>query len=147
MTALSVALCERVGLTLAIGACLFAAAVVLRARGEVYGRALIPGLLAGAAPLLIPLALRSSGHCCIGQACLPVCMLGCVAGGFIAGVSLGLATVSEQQNRGGFLLSATLVAGLAGMLGCAMSGASGIVGMAVSMLITSLPVTLVARAR
>jgi hypothetical protein len=74
-------------------------------------------------------------------------MLGCIGGGLVAGISLGVAAASESDNRAAFLLSATTVAGLVGMLGCAMSGILGVLGMAIAMLATSLPVSFVAKAR
>jgi hypothetical protein len=104
----------------------------LRARGQVYGRALLPGLLAGSAPLVLPLVLRASGHCCIGGACWSLCMLGCVGGGLLAGIAIGVVAGGEEEDRGTFLLAATLVAGLSGVLGCAMAGLSGIAGMVIS---------------
>ena len=147
MVALSLLVCTRPLLTLATGACLFLVAAALRWRGEVYARALVPGFLAGSAPLLLPLLFRSASHCCIGGVCCSACLLGCIGGGVIAGVAVGLAAALERDQRGVFLLSATLVAGLAGMLGCAIVGLSGIAGMMIALAVTSLPVTLAARAR
>jgi hypothetical protein len=147
IAALSLLLTDRLGTTLAVSALLIVLSVSLRARGLAYGRALVPGFLAGAAPLVLPLLLRSSGHCCIGQACWQVCMLGCIGGGFVAGISLGMASASQPDNRAAFLLSATAVAGLVGMLGCAVSGISGVLGMVAAMLLTSLPVSIMASAK
>jgi hypothetical protein len=147
MAALSLLVCERPALTLACGGLLFVLAVALRARGGSYGRALVPGLLAGSAPLILPLVLRASGHCCIGGACWSLCMLGCTLGGLVAGVAIGVAAAMERDQRGAFLLSATLVAGLAGVLGCAMAGASGIAGMALAIAGASIPTAIAARAR
>ena len=147
IAALSMLLTHRPAVTIAVSALLVVVAVSFRARGLAYGRALVPGFVAGAAPLVLPILLRSSGHCCIGQACWQVCMLGCIAGGLVAGISLGMATASQTEDRSAFLLSATAVAGLVGMLGCAISGVSGVIGMVLAMLITSLPVTLVAKVR
>lgn len=147
IAALSLLLTNRPMFTLLVSAILMFLAVSLSARGLAYGRALVPGLCAGAAPLVLPLLLRNAGHCCIGEACWQVCMLGCIGGGFVAGIALGSATASQPENRGTFLLSATAVAGLVGMLGCAISGMSGVIGMAVAMLITSLPVSFVVKAR
>lgn len=147
LAALSMLLTHRPAVTLTVSALLAVAAVSFRVRGLAYGRALVPGFTAGAAPLVLPILLRSSGHCCIGQACWQVCMLGCIGGGLVAGISLGLATASQAQDRRAFLLSATAVAGLVGMLGCAISGVSGVIGMVLSMLFTTVPVTLAAKAR
>jgi hypothetical protein len=147
IAALSMLFTHRLAVTLAVSALLFVLAVSLSAKGLAYGRALVPGFLAGAAPLVLPIVLRTSGHCCIGEACWQVCLLGCIGGGLVAGLSLGMAAASQPTDRGIFLLSATAVAGLVGMLGCALSGVSGVIGMVVAMLIVSLPVTLVAKAR
>lgn len=147
ITSLSAVVCGSVAIALAIGSVLAVATIALRARGQAFGRAITPGFIAGAAPLMLPLALRSFGHCCIGQACWSVCMLGCIVGGFVAGVSLGIVSAAERENRAMFLLAATLIAGLVGVLGCAISGVSGIAGMAVAMVATSLPVSVVASAR
>lgn len=147
MVALSCLVCEKPSLALGAGALLFVFAIGLRARGQAYGRALMPGLLAGSAPLILPLVLRASGHCCIGGACWSLCMLGCTLGGLLAGVAIGVMAAGEREDRGAFLLSATAVAGLSGVLGCAMAGASGIAGMAIAIAVTSLPTALLARAR
>lgn len=147
IAALSALLTDRLAVTLTVSAILIILTVSLSARGLAYGRAVVPGFVAGAAPLALPLLLRSSGHCCIGQACWQVCMLGCIAGGFVAGLSLGLGTAAQRDGRAAFLLSATAVAGLVGMLGCGVSGISGVIGMTVAMLATSLPVSFVAKAR
>jgi hypothetical protein len=145
MVALALYVGDRPRHTLLVGALLALAAASLRWRGETYARALTPGFLAGSAPLLLPLLFRATSHCCIGSICMSSCMLGCVGGGVIAGVAVGLAAALEQRSRGPFLLSASLIAGLAGMLGCAVVGVSGVIGMAVALAITSLPVTLAAR--
>ena len=147
IAALSALWSNRVSFTVVIGSLLFCASVALRTRGQAYGRAFVPGLVAGATPLLFPLALRTWGHCCIGQACLPACLLGCVAGGFVAGLFLGTSASQERENRSAFLLSSTLIAGLTGMLGCGVSGVSGVLGMAAAMVATSLPLSLASKAR
>jgi hypothetical protein len=58
-----------------------------------------------------------------------------------------MATASQPDGRAAFLLSATAVAGLVGMLGCAISGIAGVIGMTIAMLAVSLPVSFVAKAR
>ena len=126
---------------------LFVLAACLRARGQVYGRALLPGLLAGSVPLVLPLLLRAAGHCCIGGACWSLCMVGCIGGGLLAGIAIGLRAAAEREERATFLLVATLVAGLTGVLGCAMAGASGIAGMVIATAAAPWPVAIAARAR
>lgn len=147
MTALSFVACGKPVVTALAGLTLLGLAVGFRWRGQTFGRAVTPGLFAGTASLVLPLALRTGGHCCIGGACWSTCMLGCIGGGILSGVAIGLASASEKERRWTFLISATLIAGFAGMLGCAIVGAAGVVGMAFSVVATSLPVVAIARLR
>jgi hypothetical protein len=148
MVALSLVACDRPALTFAAGATLLALAVAFRWRGETWGRAVTPGLLAGSVPLLLPLLLRSSGHCCVGgEVCWSACMIGCIGGGILAGAAIGIASAVEKEHRWAFLSAATLLAGFAGMLGCAVVGVAGMAGMALAVVATSLPVAMVARMR
>jgi hypothetical protein len=116
-------------------------------RGQVWGRAVVPGLLAGSAPLVLPPLLRSAGHFCIGNGCWSICMLGCTLGGLLAGIAIGVASAAEKEGRAKFLCAATLLASLAGILGCAIVGAAGMAGMALAVLLSSLPTAAVARLR
>jgi hypothetical protein len=133
LVAVSVLACRRPDFTLPAGAALFVVTAWLRARGQAYARAIVPGFVSGAAPLVLPLALRTSGHCCIGGACWSGCMLACVAGGLLAGVGAGFFAAAERESRGAFLTSLLLVAGLVGVLGCVMAGLVGVVGMALAL--------------
>jgi hypothetical protein len=134
-------------LTVLAGATLLGLALAFRWRGQVWGRAVMPGLLAGSAPLVLPPLLRSAGHCCIGNTCWSFCMLGCTLGGLLAGVAIGVASAREKEGRLKFLGAATVLAGLAGSLGCAIVGAAGIAGMALAVILSSLPAAAVARLR
>jgi hypothetical protein len=133
LVALSIVACGTPEVTLPTGVVLFGVTAWLRARGQAYGRAILPGFLAGAAPFLLPIVLRTSGHCCIGGACWSGCMLACVGGGLFAGVGAGFFAASEQQARAPFLASVLLIAGLVGVQGCVMAGLSGVVGMTVGL--------------
>jgi hypothetical protein len=147
MVVLSLLVCQQPGLSGLGGSVLLSLAVGFRWRGGALGRAVLPGLLAGSVPLVLPVLMRSSGHCCIGGACWSICMLGCVAGGVLAGVAVGVASRAEQEGRWAFLSAATLIAGLSGLLGCAVVGTAGIVGMVISCVVSSLQVAVVARLR
>ncbi|HTV22357.1 MAG TPA: hypothetical protein VMG12_26900 [Polyangiaceae bacterium] len=127
------------------GLALFALVAVLGWRGQSYGRAVVPGLLAGSVPLVLPLLMRSTGLCCVGGVCLPFCMLGCTVGGLVVGISLGLRSAAERQGRWTFLAAATSIAALAGILGCAIVGTAGIAGMLGAVVVSSLPVAVAAR--
>jgi hypothetical protein len=133
LVAFSMLACGRPALTIATGVVLFAVTASLYARGQAYGRAIMPGYLAGAAPLLLPVALRASGYCCFGGVCWSGCMVACVAGGLLAGLGAGFFAAAEHRSRGPFLVSLLLVAGLVGALGCVMIGLSGVVGMTVAL--------------
>ncbi len=147
MVVLSLLVCRQPGLTGLGGSALLLLAIGFRWRGGAVGRAVMPGLLAGSVPLVLPVLLRSSGHCCIGGACWSICMLGCVAGGVLAGVAVGVAAQAELERRWTFLSAATLIAGLSGLLGCAIVGAAGIAGMVISCVASSVQVAVVARLR
>jgi hypothetical protein len=146
MIGLSLLLSTRPALSWSAGALLFALVAALSARGGAHGRAVVPGLLAGSLPLLLPALLRTSGHCCIGGACWSMCMAGCIVGGLFAGVAIGLVAASEPE-RSRFLLASTAIAGLAGALGCVMAGALGIAGMALAVLASSWPIALAVPSR
>lgn len=145
MAALSGVVAREPAWAMGVGSVLFALVAGLAWRGQSYGRAVVPGLCAGSAPLVLPLVLRSTGLCCVGGVCLPLCMLACTLGGLVAGVSLGLRSAAEKQNRWRFLGAATSIAALAGVLGCAIVGTAGIAGMAIAVLGSSLPVAVAAR--
>ncbi len=149
MIGLSLVACSSTELSLGAGAALLLVAIGLGWRGQAYGRAVVPGLLAGSVPLVLPLLLRGGAYCCIGGGCWSVCMVGCIGGGLVAGASVGLAAAAERERaeRAIFLLGAATLAGLAGVLGCAIVGAAGIAGMVSAIVVVSLPVAAASRLR
>lgn len=147
MVGLSLGAGGSAALAASAGVALLAVAVACGWRGQVWGRAVVPGLLAGSAPLVLPPLLRSAGYCCIGNVCWSFCMLSCTLGGLLAGVAIGVASGAEKEGRAKFLCAATLLASLAGVLGCAIVGAAGIAGMALAVMLSSLPTAMVARLR
>jgi hypothetical protein len=124
-----IALGAELGATLQLGAVLALLVLGLRFRGLAYGRAALPGLGAGALAALMPALAMSGGHCCIGDACVAVCLVACVGGGLLAGALIGMRAAREDGDRLPFLLSAATVATLAASVGCVMAGASGVIGM------------------
>jgi hypothetical protein len=147
LIALSFVTLGKPALTCSVGALLLIATTWLRFQGGVFGSAITPGLLAGSAPLILPLLMRGSDHCCIGGACLPICMLACIAGGAIAGIGIGVASASLATHRVTFLLTAGALATLTGMLGCAVVGAAGTAAMAVAVAVACGPTVVLASAR
>lgn len=130
-----------------LGAALYLLAAALFFRGEVYGSAVGAGLLAGAAPLLAPLLLRRSGHCCLGGACWSGCMIACIAGGVAAGLMIGWFVAKRREGAGAFGVSAAAVATLTGCLGCVAAALGSVLPMVVALVVTSIPVARVMRAR
>lgn len=123
-----------------IGIALGALTVGLLWRGEAHGRAVSTGLVSGAIPLLAPLTMQATGHCCIAGACSTVCMPLCIGAGLAAGVVVGMRAASERQAPGRFALSAIGVAALTGTLGCTGMGVAAVGGMAVALTLVSAPV-------
>ncbi len=129
------------------GAALYAAAAVLRWRGQGYGRAVPAGLLAGAVPLLVTMLVPRAGHCCAGGTCLPICMAACVGSGLVAGALIAVAATLQADARRVFIGSAVLVAALAGAVGCVLVSLAGVAGMAAGLLVASTPFLIAARPR
>ena len=112
--------------------------------GGPAGRGVVPGLLAGAAALAMPLLISTVGHACFGDACMRLCLPACVVGGGIAGgVIAKLAVRHERDPR--FLGAALAVTALTGALGCTVSGAFGVLGMLAGVLAAGAPLLVVAR--
>lgn len=127
--------------TCAAGAGALVLAVFLEWRGEAYSRARRAGLLAGLVPFALPLFARACGHPCGPGEC--TAFLGLAAmGGLVAGVGVGLSATSRSAAALGLLLAA-----LVGSLGCALAGVMGLAAMAGALLVTSIPVYLLAHAR
>lgn len=145
MAGISLLACQQPLMTLITSAILLVLVSGFMWRGEIYGQAVGPGLLAGIAPLILPIVFRLGGHCCVGGACWSTCMLGCVTGGLIAGIVLGLAAAVQQRNRWLFLGLSVTIAVVAGALGCAHIGMAGMLGMVLATFFSSLPAALVAQ--
>ncbi|HEV8324652.1 MAG TPA: hypothetical protein VG389_23745 [Myxococcota bacterium] len=139
MAMLSLAGCQRPVFTLVAGAVLAAAAVGLVWRGEAWGRAVVPGLVAGTLPLLLPILVRQL-HACPGGSCAGACLVACTVGGLAAGAALGVRAVRLESGRLSYLIAGAVIAGLTGALGCAVSGVAGVVGMAAGVVVASTPV-------
>jgi hypothetical protein len=127
-------------LVLVAGVTLFAAATTLSWLGQSWGRAVWPGYLAGAVPLLIPGLPPQNAVCWIGGSCWSWCTLLCPISGLIAGIAVGTLATKQEDGRLSFLAAATLVAGATGVIGCAFAGFLGIMGMIVGGLVGLIPV-------
>lgn len=136
---------------LATGALLIAVVFWMSQRGGALARSIGPGLLAGIPPFAVPLVLHAIGHpCamggCLTPACAAICMPACAIGGAVAGIVIGISTLVESKQPVSTLLGASVIAILAGTLGCWFAGLSGVFGMGLATLGASVPLVLV-RAR
>ena len=134
-------------LILATGMALFAITTLSSWRGESWGRAVWPGYLAGAIPLLIPSLAPAKSVCWIGGSCWSVCALLCPVSGLIAGLAVGILATKQEEGRLPFLAATTLIAGITGAIGCALAGFMGVAGMLAGGLLGLVPVYLGAQLR
>jgi hypothetical protein len=139
MITTSLAWCGRPITTIVVGAALLIAAIVFAWRGGAYGRAVLPGLWAGAAPLVLPILVRGGGVCEMGGGrCVPWCLLGCFGGGLVAGVAIAWRSLRGARDTS--LVAGAIIAGLAGSMGCVIAGAGGLAGLALGAIAGSIPV-------
>jgi hypothetical protein len=129
--------------------CALAVALLLLSVGLAYaggsaGRAVYPGLLAGAAPLAAPLLMATVGHACFGPACASLGLPACILGGSLAGVVIARTTARRDADLP-FVLGALAVAALTGALGCTIAGAAGVLGMLAGVVVGGAPVLAAAR--
>ena len=126
------------------GAALLATVTALRWRGRTFTAAARAGLVAGLIPFALLLVLKSTATMCCSMGgplagCMAHCTLFCGFGGLAAGVLL----VSRAQRRGdgalGFLVAASVVAALTGLLGCFVGGLTGVIWMVAGELAATAP--------
>jgi hypothetical protein len=129
-----------IAFTVGIGLALAMLATGLLWRGQAWGRAVGPGLLAGVMPLVAPLVLRVSGHCCTAGGCSSLCLPVCTSAGLFAGLAVGFCVAGEREKRLDFALSAIAIAALTGALGCVGMGLGAVSGMAAALALGSAPV-------
>jgi hypothetical protein len=111
------------------GAAIVALTVAFRWRGQVWGRAVVPGLAAGLAPLVLPWLMRGASDVCVGEMCCSLCLVGCIGGGLLAGALVGRRAASLHEGAGTFLAAAGALALLAGAPACAFAGVIGLAGL------------------
>ena len=144
-TAISCWLCHEQELSLAIGTGLFVLTTGLGWYGRTPAQAASAGLRAGMGAFAVPvIAFHSyfTPDCCTLTAMLIVngsCGVG-------VGILLSLESARLQAERNVFLLFASVVAALCGMLGCILFGPMGLAGMAAGVLLSTAPVAIYRRA-
>lgn len=132
-------------LSLTTGCVLALSVMTMDVAGSGWARAVSPGLLAAIPPLVLPLLMRGSGHCCVDGFCYSWCMLGCIGGGVLTGFTVGWAARSAGEHRLTLMCGATWLAGLGGLLGCMIAGSAGIAAMLAATIAVSVPVVAFAR--
>lgn len=110
------------------GATMFCAGVAILWYGQELRRAVLPGVAAGAIPLVVALCANQIGHVCTGGACLNLCMPACGAGGIVAGLALALLG-HQSTRRLPYLAAGSVLALLTGAMGCACIGYYGLFGL------------------
>jgi hypothetical protein len=131
-------------LTCALSCALLPLAVGLTFAGGSAGRGVLPGLLGGSVALALPLLVRTLGHACFGPSCMALCLPACILGGGVAGALIG-AKARGEEHEAPFIISALLISGLTGALGCTLAGVAGVAGMLAGALAVGGPVLLAAR--
>jgi hypothetical protein len=127
MVILSLRGCGPALISIGFGALLALLVALFEYRGGTAGRAVIPGLFAGVAPLVIPFvvcpALRQAGFQSAAV------LMACMAGGAFSGAVVTFFALRERDHWLHFILAAGSIAALAGSLGCIDVGLGGIVAM------------------
>lgn len=145
LVAWSLGWCRYPTLAALCGSALIALTVAFSWRGQMWGRAVAPGLTAGLPPLVLPLLMRGASEVCMGEICCSLCLVGCVSGGLVAGLLLGRRAAALPEGRGAFLAAAGALALLGGAPACAFAGVVGLAGLLLGFAAGSAP-ALLARA-
>ena len=129
----------RDGVSLAASLALYPTSVLALYLGQGAGAAVLPSLLFGLVPFAIVRVAESSGHVCLGEACVSWCLPACVLGGAGGGALVALRGRRERDRLGYAIAAVTLVV-LAGAVGCRCAGNAGLLGIALGTLAgTALP--------
>lgn len=110
-------------------AALAALSALLLWRGQAYGAAVVPGITAGAVPMLAPMVLRQGAHLCALGSCMMVGSTLFFATGLVAGGIVSAFTLRRHAGQRAFLVAGCAVASLTGLFGCATGGALAVIGM------------------
>lgn len=115
---LLVGLSPRPVLALTLGVCLVLGSLTLWWRGQRFGQAVLPGLLAGFVPFLFAsIAMQCGPGCMMGGHCVPWCVPACAAGGGMAAMVIAR-FAPRTPDATHYWMSAAAVTSLAGALGC-----------------------------
>jgi len=119
---------------------LFLGATAFLWRGEGYGRAVLPGVLAGAPTLALPMLVRAGlGHVCHPGTCWNVCVAGCVAAGITAGLVLWWLAPRSGADRTRFLVAGTALAAATALPACSFAGLIGMGALVLGLVAAAAP--------
>lgn len=93
-------------------------------RGQVYGAAVLPGIVAGAVPYLAPLLLQRGVGSFAALGSTLFFATGIIAGGIVSAL-----TLRRHAGQRVFLFAGCAVAALTGLFGCTLGGLFGVFGM------------------
>jgi len=111
--------------------------------GRDWARGMRAALLAGLAPLLVPLAAELLGHACTATTCYYVpgaCLLGGLLGGLVLAGYPG-----RRSDTRAYALAALGVTVACGLVGCLFAGLGGLAGLALGLTLGSVPVLVLRR--
>ena len=114
-------------------------------RGQGYRRGVGPGLVAGFVPLLLPILAQGTEHVCASGGCLLFPTV-CGVGGLLGGITLGMLAPRPRDGRAIPFVTACLIAGVAGSVGCLLYGLVGLGVMIAGLLAGATPVLAARRA-
>jgi hypothetical protein len=143
LTAVSSWLCHEPGLSVAIGVGLFTLLTGLVWYGRIATHAARAGLKAGMVAFAVPVVAFHA----YPAPCCPLSVLVIINGacGIGVGVLLSIESTRLQAHYNVFLLFASVVSTLCGMLGCILFGPIGLAGMAMGVLLSTAPVAIFRR--
>jgi len=106
-------------------------------RGQGYGRGVVPGLVAGVGPLLVPLLASWTGVLCSTTVCgvLPAAS---VLGGLAGGLALAGSALGGERRGASYWFAAGAIAASLGVVGCLHVGLAGLGGMAAGLFVGAL---------
>jgi hypothetical protein len=133
LAAVSAAFGARPGLSMTVGAGLVTWGMFSLWLGHGMDRALLPGVAAGLAPLLLVTCATRVDHVCLGAACRSVCLAASLLGGGAAGLFVG----RWVAHKGASLAMAGGAAGsalLTGSLACSCIGLHGLAALTATFL-------------
>jgi hypothetical protein len=142
MSLFSLGCCGRPSLALPAALVLAIAVVGFTWHGRMLDRAVLPGLMAGSAGLVLPVLAAALCKLTGGAIGSHAEFLACALSGVGSGVAVVYASTGIAHGRIVFLLAGSFIALLAGSLGCIVIGATGLFVLLAGVAIGTVPAAL-----